>query len=66
MKTPLIIEIDVDPFEPPMSPKTDMEFVTNLAQSFTKGQPYSGRMGLTLFRNKVHEALKDIHSHGTS
>jgi pyruvate dehydrogenase (quinone) len=66
VKKPVIIEIDVDPFEPPMPPKTDMEFVTNLAQSFAKGQPYSGRMKLTLFRNKVHEALRENHSHETS
>jgi pyruvate dehydrogenase (quinone)/pyruvate oxidase len=60
---PVIIEVDVDPFEPPMPPKTDKEFVTNLAKSFAKGQPYSGRIGLTLFRNKVHEVLNDVHSH---
>ena len=60
---PVIVEIDVDPFEPPMPPKTDMEFVANLAKSFARGQPYSGRIGLTLFRNKVHETLKNIHSH---
>jgi pyruvate dehydrogenase (quinone)/pyruvate oxidase len=60
---PVIVEVDVDPFEPPMPPKTDMEFVTNLAKSFARGQPYSGRIGLTLFRNKVHETLKNIHSH---
>ena len=61
--TPVIIEVDVDPFEPPMPPKTDMEFVANLAKSFARGQPYSRRIGLTLFRNKVHETLKNIHSH---
>lgn len=60
---PVIIEVDVDPFEPPMPPKTEKEFVTNLAKSFAKGQPYSGRIGLTLFRNRVHEVLKDLHSH---
>jgi pyruvate dehydrogenase (quinone) len=60
---PVIVEVDVDPFEPPMPPKTDMDFVANLAKSFARGQPYSGRIGLTLFRNKVHETLKNIHSH---
>jgi pyruvate dehydrogenase (quinone)/pyruvate oxidase len=62
---PTIIEAYVDPFEPPMPPKVDMEFVANLAESFAKGQPYAGRIGLTLFRNQVHEALRKIHSHGT-
>lgn len=61
--TPIMVEVDVDPFEPPMPPKTDMQFVTNLAQSFARGQPYSNRIGLTLFRDKVHEVLKGLHSH---
>jgi pyruvate dehydrogenase (quinone) len=58
-----LIEAYVDPFEPPMPLKTDIVFVNNLAKSFAKGQPYKGRIGLTLFRDKVHEVLKDIHSH---
>jgi pyruvate dehydrogenase (quinone) len=63
-KKPTLIEAYVDPFEPPMPPKTDMAFVNNLAKSFAKGQPYKGRIGLTLFRDKVHEVLKGMHSHG--
>jgi pyruvate dehydrogenase (quinone)/pyruvate oxidase len=62
---PTIIEAYVDPFEPPMPPKVDMEFVSNLAESFARGQPYASRIGLTLFRNQVHEALRKIHSHDT-
>jgi pyruvate dehydrogenase (quinone) len=62
-KRPTLIEVEVDPFEPPMPPKTDIEFATNLAKSFARGQPYTGRIGLTLFRDKVHEVLKSIRSH---
>jgi pyruvate dehydrogenase (quinone)/pyruvate oxidase len=62
-KEPTIIEAYVDPFEPPMPPKVEMEFVNNLAKSFAKGQPYSRRIGLTLFRNQVHQRLMNIHSH---
>ena len=58
---PTIIEAHVDPFEPPMPPKVDMEFVSHLAESFAKGQPYQSRIGLTLFRNRVHEALRRMH-----
>ena len=65
-KKPTIIEAYVDPFEPPLPPKVDAEFVTNVAQSFARGQPYSGRIGLTLFRDRVHEALRNIHSHSTT
>ncbi len=62
-KKPTIIEAYVDPFEPPMPPKVEMDFVTNLAESFAKGQPYARRIGLTLFRNQVHDALRKVHSH---
>ncbi len=62
-KKPAIIEAYVDPFDPPMPPKVEMEFVRKLAESFTKGQPYAKRIGLTLFRNQVHDRLKDFHYH---
>jgi pyruvate dehydrogenase (quinone)/pyruvate oxidase len=62
-KRPTIIEAYVDPFEPPMPPKADAEFVGKVAQAFARGQPYSGRIGLTLFRDRVHEGLRKVHSH---
>ena len=46
-----------------MPPKVEIEFVRKLAESFTKGQPYAKRIGLTLFRNQVHERMKDFHYH---
>jgi len=62
-KKPTIIEAYVDPFDPPMPPKVEMEFVRKLAESFSKGQPYARRIGLTLYRNQVHERLRDFHHH---
>jgi pyruvate dehydrogenase (quinone) len=62
-KQPTIIEAYVDPFEPPIPPKVEMEFVKELAKSFAKGQPYAKRIGLTLYRDQVHNALKGIHTH---
>lgn len=56
--TPTIIEANVDPFEPPMPPKVDMKFVTQMAKSFAKGEPYARRIGLTIFRDQIHEKLK--------
>lgn len=64
-KKPTIIEAYVDPFEPPMPPKVDMKIIGNMAESLAKGQPYGGRIGLTLFRDKVHEALRKMHSHSS-
>jgi len=62
-KKPTIIEAYVDPFEPPMPPKVGPEYIQNMAESFAKGQPYAGRIGLTLYRNQVHKALRNVHSH---
>jgi pyruvate dehydrogenase (quinone)/pyruvate oxidase len=60
---PVIVEALVDPFEPPMPPKVDPGFIRNVAESMARGQPYSDRIGLTLFRNRVHEALRGRHTH---
>ena len=65
-KRPVIVEAYVDPFEPPLPPKVEAEFVSNIAQSFARGQPYSRRIGLTLFRDRVHEALRNVHSHSAN
>lgn len=54
---PTIVEAYVDPFEPPMPPKVDLKFVKKMAESFVKGQPYAKRIGLTIFRDQVHEKL---------
>jgi pyruvate dehydrogenase (quinone) len=62
-KKPIIIEAYVDPFEPPMPPKVDMKLISNMAESLARGQPYGGRIGLTLFRDKVHETLRKMHTH---
>ena len=59
---PTIIEAYVDPFEPPMPPKVDIKLVSKMAESFAKGEPYAKRIGLTIFRNQIHEALRKIHS----
>ncbi|MGI0065528.1 MAG: pyruvate oxidase, partial [Nitrosotalea sp.] len=61
-KVPTIIEAYVDPFEPPMPPKVDLKVVSKMAKSFAKGEPNAKRIGLTIFRNQVHEALRKIHS----
>jgi pyruvate dehydrogenase (quinone)/pyruvate oxidase len=62
-KKPTVIEAYVDPFDPPMPPKVEMVFIRKLAESLAKGQPYARRIGLTLFRNQVHEKLRGYHSH---
>ncbi|MGA7043998.1 MAG: thiamine pyrophosphate-dependent enzyme [Nitrososphaeraceae archaeon] len=61
-RKPTIVEAYVDPFEPPVPPKTDPEFARNMAESFAKGQPYMRRIGLTLYRNQVNTAFKSVQN----
>jgi pyruvate dehydrogenase (quinone)/pyruvate oxidase len=61
-RKPTIIEAYVDPFEPPMPPKTEPEFARNMAESFAKGQPYAKRIGLTLYRNQVSSTFKGLQN----
>jgi pyruvate dehydrogenase (quinone) len=61
-RKPAIVEAYVDPFEPPMPPKTDPEFARNMAESFAKGQPYVRRIGLTLYRNQVNTTFKSVQN----
>ncbi|MGA8911975.1 MAG: thiamine pyrophosphate-dependent enzyme [Nitrososphaeraceae archaeon] len=61
-RKPTIVEAYVDPFEPPVPPKTDPEFARNMAESFAKGQPYMRRIGLTLYRNQVNTTLKSVQN----
>ncbi len=65
-RNPTIVEAYVDPFDPPMPPKVEMEFIRKLAESFAKGQPYATRIGLTLYRNQVHEKFRGLHHHEAS
>ena len=65
-RKPTIVETYVDPFDPPMPPKVEMEFIKKLAESFAKGQPYARRIGLTLYRNQIHEKFRGLHHHEVS
>ena len=52
---PSIVEVAVDPFEPPMPPKVSVEQALHFAEALAKGQPAGGKMALTLFRDKLSE-----------
>jgi pyruvate dehydrogenase (quinone) len=54
---PTIVEVVVDPFEPPMPPKVSLEQALHFAEALTKGQPAGGKIALTLFRDKLSELL---------
>jgi pyruvate dehydrogenase (quinone) len=62
-QVPVIVDAHVDPFEAPLPPKISMEFVRNIAKSFTKGQPHAKEIGITLSIDQLHEKLRGVHSH---
>ena len=52
---PTIVEVVVDPFEPPMPAKISAEQALNFAEALTKGQPDGRKIALTIFRDKLSE-----------
>ncbi|MCA1634200.1 MAG: pyruvate oxidase, partial [Acidobacteria bacterium] len=52
---PAIVEVLVDPFEPPMPSKVTLEQAAHFAEALAKGQPAGGKIALTLFRDKLNE-----------
>ncbi|MDQ3802787.1 MAG: thiamine pyrophosphate-binding protein [Acidobacteriota bacterium] len=52
---PALVEVVVDPFEPPMPAKVSAEQALHFAEALAKGQPAGGRIALTLFRDKLSE-----------
>jgi pyruvate dehydrogenase (quinone)/pyruvate oxidase len=52
---PALVEVVVDPFEPPMPPKVEAGQALRFAAALAKGQPDGGRIALTLFRDKLDE-----------
>jgi pyruvate dehydrogenase (quinone)/pyruvate oxidase len=52
---PAIVEVVVDPNEPPMPPKTSATQALHFAEALAKGQPEGGKIALTIFRDKLNE-----------
>lgn len=55
LKKPCVVEVTVDPFEPPMPPKVTVQQAMHFVEALAKGQPEGGRIALTLYRDKVAE-----------
>jgi pyruvate dehydrogenase (quinone) len=54
---PSIIEVVVDPYEPPMPPKVSVKQALHFAEALMKGQAKGKKIALTLFRDKLDELL---------
>jgi len=54
---PSVVEVYVDPFEPPMPPKVTIKQAAHFAEALVEGQPNGGKIALTLFRDKLNELI---------
>lgn len=54
---PTIIEAVVDPFEPPMPGKIELKQALHFAESLVRGQPYAGKIALTVAGDKARELI---------
>jgi pyruvate dehydrogenase (quinone) len=52
---PAIVEVVVDPNEPPMPSKISATQALHFAEALAKGQPEGGKIALTIFRDKLNE-----------
>lgn len=52
---PTIVEVLVDPFEPPMPARINATQALRFAKALAKGQPSGGKIALTIFRDKLNE-----------
>ncbi|MBV9356245.1 MAG: pyruvate oxidase [Chloroflexi bacterium] len=56
MDGPVLIEAVVDSYEPPMPPEVSPKQAIQMAEALARGEPNRKRVGVTLFRDVVHEA----------
>lgn len=54
---PTLIEAVVDPHEPPMPPKIDLEQAAHLVESLARGTPERGRIALTIASDTIRELI---------
>ncbi|MDA0635676.1 thiamine pyrophosphate-binding protein [Nonomuraea sp. MCN248] len=52
---PALVDVDVDPDEPPMPGKVSYEQAKNFAQAFLRGQPRRASIATTLFKDKISQ-----------
>ena len=50
---PALVDVDVNPNEPPMPAKVSYEQAKNFAQAFLKGQPHKVAIATTLFKDRI-------------
>ncbi|HVT11476.1 MAG TPA: thiamine pyrophosphate-dependent enzyme [Fimbriimonadaceae bacterium] len=56
-RRPCIVEVEVDPCEPPMPSSVSLRQAEHFAEALVKGEPNRGKIALTLFRDKLSELV---------
>ena len=54
---PVVVEAIVDPFEPPMPPKVELDQAKHLAESLARGEPNRTKIALTILSDRVRELV---------
>jgi pyruvate dehydrogenase (quinone) len=54
---PVLVEAIVDPFEPPLPPKTKLRQAAKFARSLVRGEPNRSRIAATVLEDKVREMV---------
>jgi pyruvate dehydrogenase (quinone)/pyruvate oxidase len=52
---PALVDVSVNPDEPPMPPKVHYEQAKGFAQAFLRGEPRRAAIASTLFRDKLDQ-----------
>ncbi|MGV9302904.1 thiamine pyrophosphate-binding protein [Nonomuraea sp. NPDC003727] len=52
---PALVDVDVDPNEPPMPGKVSYQQAVKFAQAFVKGQPHRAAIATTLFKDRIQK-----------
>jgi pyruvate dehydrogenase (quinone)/pyruvate oxidase len=52
---PALVDVDVNPDEPPLPGTVEYEQVRKFAEAFLKGQPHKATIATTLFRDKIQQ-----------
>ena len=52
---PALVDVNVNPDEPPMPGKVEYEQAKKFAEAFLKGQPHKSTIATTLFRDKIQQ-----------
>ncbi|TDC85900.1 pyruvate oxidase [Nonomuraea deserti] len=54
---PALVDVDVNPNEPPMPGKVSYDQAKSFAQAFLKGQPHKAAIATTLFKDRIRKLM---------